>query len=429
MKKKDLQEYKAKERKEFDLFKRKIQFQGLAPHDRYPSLERLEIFHQPIVYSVGTTYRFDKQKIWSQIPLAGTLLIPLSAYDKDRLLNGCGFEVSDIPDLIRLAKEGHVRFGLADRPELFENLDHFDPIFTELNPPELLYLPDEALSTDPQTINNFRKEFEDTAKVNYYDSLVRAIKNEGLSQNHFLSMVHHRMDTFVYMKILDIQEVDNISKLMKTEPPHADTLLAAYEYLVEPIFGPLKAYKNYSLSEIQQYDLNSLRSKIPYPRTPNLRSFPTEIARFIMKKVAFNPSSYDDCIKVIDHYEQNGLYKVYDALETEIKTKKQEKVSTHISEVDEIMENSWKDANKIGRRRESVQFGISVLIGGVGILARAAMGLDPSSASGILASVGISASEKGLNKYEKLFADKITRFFYNKYLVTIYDFKQKYNLK
>jgi hypothetical protein len=115
MNKEYLQNYQAKEREEFDRFIHKIQSHGLDPDDRYPSLERLGIDHHPIVYSVCSTYRFDKEKIWSQVPLAGTLLIPLPAYDKEHVLNACGFDVSDIPDLIRLAKDtGRVRFGLAD---------------------------------------------------------------------------------------------------------------------------------------------------------------------------------------------------------------------------------------------------------------------------------------------------------------------------
>ena len=122
MNRKDLEDYKARENKEFDRFKRKIQSDGLDPDDRYPSLQRFGRVHQPIVQATCSTYLFDNEKIWSQIPFAGTLLIPLSAYGKDQVLKGCGFEVSDISNLIRLAKEtGRVQFGLADPPEYFEN--------------------------------------------------------------------------------------------------------------------------------------------------------------------------------------------------------------------------------------------------------------------------------------------------------------------
>jgi hypothetical protein len=157
--KKYLQEYQAQEEEEFEHFKSKILSHGLNPEDRYPSLQRFRNVHQPIAQATCSTYRFYNEKIWSQIPFPGTLLIPLSAYDKDHMLKGCGFEVSDIPNLITLAKEtGRVQFGLADPPINFENMEHFEPIFTELKPPELLYMPEVALSTDPQTIQNFRKE-------------------------------------------------------------------------------------------------------------------------------------------------------------------------------------------------------------------------------------------------------------------------------
>jgi hypothetical protein len=94
--------------------------------DCYPSLQRLGIVHQPIVLAARNTYLFDKEKIWSQIPFVGSLLIALSAYNKDRMLNGCGFDVNDIPNLIDLAKEtGRVRFGLADPPQYFEKHGSF----------------------------------------------------------------------------------------------------------------------------------------------------------------------------------------------------------------------------------------------------------------------------------------------------------------
>jgi hypothetical protein len=129
--------------------------------------------------------------------------------------------------------------------------------------------------------------------------------------------MQHRKDTFVCMKILSIEEVDNISNLMIDDPEHADYLLAAYEYLLEPIFDPLKASKNISLSKILHYDLNSLASKIPSSsqQSQDVHSFPVEIGRYIMKKIILNPSTYYGCIDVVQHYEQNELYKVFEALD------------------------------------------------------------------------------------------------------------------
>jgi hypothetical protein len=111
MKKEYLDDYQAREGKEFARFTRKILSHGLDLDDRYPSLQRLGIIHQPIVLAARNTYLFDKEKIWSQIPFAGTLLIPLSAYDKDHTLNGCGFDVNDIQTSSSLQKRQDV-YGL-----------------------------------------------------------------------------------------------------------------------------------------------------------------------------------------------------------------------------------------------------------------------------------------------------------------------------
>jgi hypothetical protein len=431
LKKEYLQDYQARERKEFELFRRKILSHELDPDDRYPSLQRLGIVHQPIVLAACRTYLFDKEKIWSQIPFAGTLLIPLSAYDKDHMLNGCGFEVNDIPELIRLAKEiGRVRFGLADPPEYFENMKHFEPIFKELEPPELLYMPYEASSTDLKIIRNFEEEFEALASVNFYNSWKEYLENKVFLHNQFGPIMQHRMDTFVRMKILDIEEVDNISNLMITEPEHADYLLAAYECLVEPIFDPLKASKNFSLSEIQHYDLNSLASTMPSSsqQSPDVRSFPVDIGRYIMKQITLNPSTYYGCIDVIQHYEQNELYKVFEALDRAIKAKKKDEVTKHISELNEIMNNVWKDADKVKLVREGIKDGISVAIGGVGGFASSLIGAEPTMV-GLLASLGFNAIDRALSRVEMSIGDRLARLFNDQYLVNVYDFKQRHNLK
>jgi hypothetical protein len=430
MKKEYLDDYQAREREEFAHFTRKVLSNELDLDDRYPSLQRLKIVHQPIVLTTCRTYLFDKEKVWSQIPFAGTLLIPLSAYDKDHMLNGCGFDVNDIPDLIKLAKEtGRVRFGLADPPVYFENMDYFEPIFRELEPPELLYMPHEALSIDPKTYDNFCEEFEALASVNFYNSWNEYFENNAIPRNEYRSIMQHRKDTFVYMKILGVEEVDHISNLLIDEPVHADYLLAAYECLIEPIFDPLKASKNFCLSEIQHYDLNSLAQKMPPPpqQSQGLHSFPIEIGRYIMKKITLHPSTYYGCIDVIQHYKQNELYKAFEALDKAIKTKKQDRVITHISELNEIMDNVWKDTGKVKIEREGIKDGISVTIGGVGGFASSLVGAEPTM-TGLLAAFGFNAMDRALSRFEMSIGDKLVRLLNKQYLVNIYDFKERHNL-
>ena len=93
------------------------------------------------------------------------------------------------------------------------------------------------------------------------------------------------------------------------------------------------------------------------------------------------------------------------------------------------MDNSWKDANKVKRLREGVRYGISVGIGSVSMFASSLTGVDPSSTVGLLASFGFLVGDKALSKVEMSMADKLSRLFINPYLVSLYDFKQKYNIK
>jgi hypothetical protein len=291
-------------------------------------------------------------------------------------------------------------------------------------------MPHEALAIDPKRYYDFCEEFEALASVNFYNSWNEHFENNAVPHNVYWSIMQHRKDTFVCMKILGIEEVDNISNLMIDQPVHADYLLAAYEYLIEPIFDPLKASKNISLSEILHYDLNSLASKIPSSshQSQDVHSFPIEIGRYIMKKIILNPSTYYGCIDVIQHYEQNELYKVFEALDKAIKTKKQDQVVNHISELNEVMNNFWKDAGKVKLVREGIKDGISVVIGGMGGFASSLIGIEPTMV-GLLASFGFNAVDRVLSKFEMPIGDKLARLLNNQYLINVYDLKERYNLK
>ncbi len=201
-------------------------------------------------------------------------------------------------------------------------------------------------------------------------------------------------------------------------------------------FGALDPSSNlgraiiYNLGEIRHYDLNPVASKIPssYQQSQDVHSFPVEIGRYIMKKIALNPSSYYGCIDVIQHYEQNELYKAFEALDKAIKTKKQDQVDNHISELNEVMNNFWKDAGKGKLVHEGIKDGISVVIGGVGGFASSLIGAEPTTV-GLLASFGFNAMHRALSRFEISIGDKLARLLNNHYLVNVYDSKERHDLK
>jgi hypothetical protein len=237
MKKEYLENYEAREEEEFGRYERKLLSQGHDPDEKYPPLDRFRLHHDPLVLYESNSFLFDKEKIWPQIPFAGTLIVTLHAYDKDHMLNGCGFEANDIPNLVRLAKEtGRVQFALEDPPTLFEGMDHFDPIFQELNPPELFFLP-LKLFVDDKTHTQWIEEFNALAEIKFNSSWIEFLKQQGMGGNSFASILQSRRDTFVNMKILNMrEEVDTISNYLIDDPELADYLLVGYNYAMNLIF-------------------------------------------------------------------------------------------------------------------------------------------------------------------------------------------------
>jgi hypothetical protein len=92
------------------------------------------------------------------------------------------------------------------------------------------------------------------------------------------------------------------------------------------------------------------------------------------------------------------------------------------------MNNFWKDAGKVKLVREGIKDGISVVIGGMGGFASSLIGIEPTMV-GLLASFGFNAVDRVLSKFEMPIGDKLARLLNNQYLINVYDFKERYNLK
>jgi hypothetical protein len=78
--------------------------------------------------------------------------------------------------------------------------------------------------------------------------------------------------------------------------------------------------------------------------------------------------------------------------------------------------------------REGIKDGISVVIGGMGGFASSLIGIEPTMV-GLLASFGFNAVDRVLSKFEMPIGDKLARLLNNQYLINVYDFKERHNLK
>jgi len=135
MDKEFLLDYEERENEEKDKFGRKFIEGKIHKEDRYPPIGRLKLKH-PYTKSI------DGECIWTQIPLYGTTIINLKPTKKELFEKLHGFDIEDIPRLIDFSREtGKVQFSLAESPLNYAKLDFLEPVFRELNPPRLIYIP------------------------------------------------------------------------------------------------------------------------------------------------------------------------------------------------------------------------------------------------------------------------------------------------
>ena len=138
MNKEYLNNYAKEELYKLEQHYKKIRANNIEDAEGYPDKSRFSKTNNPLVLCETATYRQYGEKIWSQIPFAGTLIIPLSPATEENFLREQGFDVNDIDKMINLAKDrGRIQFVLPSEPTDYEGLDHLQPIFQELRPPIL----------------------------------------------------------------------------------------------------------------------------------------------------------------------------------------------------------------------------------------------------------------------------------------------------
>jgi hypothetical protein len=359
-----------------------------------------------LVYTLGET-------IWSQIPFAGTLIIPVNNTGKTHFLNEHGFEFNDIPNLINLAKEtGKVQFVLSKIPILYENLDHLQPIFDELRPP--IYSVPWDPFFEPKLFHELKKEFEQLINPSYRTMKIQDIQEISESPNFLKSVLEAKFSIFLHLKFLNWEEaLEYIRDYIYHDPRSVDIFFDYVNLITESFFDPLFPSQNRSIEVLNSFNVNitKLRNRPP----------PIEIGSFIMRKTISKPNTYDGCITAIDSYKDSDLYRLLNSMDKAVKEKNKDRVLTDSKNLEIVLENIWKDANKLRIEKYAVAVGASLSLGVVGSLV-APDQLYP----GILASLGFAAADKLLDIKDSFISNKIVKLLNKNFMYNIYDFKSKY---
>jgi hypothetical protein len=411
-----LEDYQAKETERYDDFSKDLINGKIDSDSVFPEASRFKKpLLKPVIKAELTSLALDNEPIWSQIPFAGTLIIPLYNINKENFLSKHSFGIEDIQNLITLSKDfGKIQFTLAQNAEFYRDLDFLDPIFTELEPPQTFMLPIFRM-VDPKILESWRTAFNTLAKIHYDPWLLRVSDEQNHSDDFLTHFRFNRVNIFSMIKFLQLDELaTEIENCLIDDPEKANFLLGQFLTLNEGLFDSLRCGKNQSISRLGYYGIEKkVSSKKP--------EFPCELGSLIMKELTPTPSSYEACVSVIDTYKQNDLYNVLLSFDKGVKDRNLEQTISTKSELETIFRNIWLDADRLRNAQATINHGLSVCLGLVGEFGLSLM--QQEHIPPLLAGLGTIAVGEVIkfDKISKFIVDKINK----DYMVNIYDFKQK----
>lgn len=378
---------------------------------QYPPKDRFLKLNEPLVFFDPFSYFNYKEKIWFQIPFAGTLMISLRNVPQNDCLNYHSFEPNEISQLIELAKDkGKIQFGLQTLPTEYENLDYLDDIFNELNPPVLFTQPFESLA-DNKILDKWRTSFDQHASISYYEAFekIRQIP----SPNYVSNLIEQHRGIYLSLKLLQWDNaIENLENVMIDDPILAMNLFEKYAILIGPKFASFTPNVSWGLKELKRFDLdaNSLSNTF-YP----------EIGSYILKQTMLHPFDYHECRSVIDHYDQNQLYTVYKSLYRSVQNQTFSDLTENIESIKEIMDNAWADGSKLVGKNKTIKIALDVVLGLCGAAASTLAGVGYP---GLLAGLGFGVLTNN-TPWSSGLSEKILKHLQPDYLVNIYDFQQQ----
>ena len=406
MEKKFLEDYSQKEEESYQKFIKNSK--NAEQFGQYPSDDRFSSLHAPMMFFDPFSYNNYGEKIWTQVPFTPTLVISLRNVREKDCLQYHGFEPSDIPHLIELSKDtGKIQFGLQGDPLEYQDLNYLDDIFTELKPPTFRSLPFEFF-TNANNLKHWGVSFDQLGFIRYFTELDKMNAHAG--EVYSRSIQNQHKGIYFSLKILEwTDEIEELENLMVSEPEHAAMLFEKYAILMNSKFSSFCPNVNWGLKELQRYD-------IAPKKIPNV--FHPEIGTHILKKAVLNPSNYHECRNVIDHYDHNQLYSVYESLYRSMQNQHYDDLTNHTETIKEIMDNAWQDGVKLVGRQKTIRIGLDVVVGmiGYGVTEMIAMG-----SIGLLSSLGFHVLDSNTPWSNKI-SEKLLRKLQPDYLINIYDF-------
>jgi hypothetical protein len=413
LRKEFLQEYDAQEnalKQEFNGNYGRGEF-GLD--DVFPPLDRFPKLGRPYgVSCVG-------EPIWPQVPLYGSLIIPLFPTQKDKFESTHGFDPRLVDKLIDFCKEtGRIQFALGSDPLLFESAEYLEPILTELKPPRLRGLPLDVIA-GKENYARWSTEFDTLGRLKLY-SLVKDNWTKAfgvLDAPRYEYAFNTLRKYYIDLRARNLNSIaDDVENCLVDDPKRAYVPLALFGMFLAAQSDPLKPIRNFSREDL----VNFAKEAEIYGVKGQKITMPCEIGSFLMENLTFLPSGLEACKDLISRFDHRDYYAIMDAINDAVVHKNPDVLRVKSEELSNSLRLVWEDAGGVETKIKAANFLIPVGLGAIDVVT--------SPFVGVLGALGFLVADKALGATGETLSEKIIRSMVNGSTLAIFDFKRKYGL-
>jgi hypothetical protein len=413
-----LQEYEKEDEEAYERFSRRFQEGKSAT---FPPLSKFRKIGRPIAM------RAIDSSIWAQIPLFRSLIVPVYPVSKNDFAEVHGFDVKDLDRLIDLCKDtGRIQLVLASNASNYAGLDYLDDMFSELKPIALRSLPLRYSSGD-ETVRQWATEFTKLAASDFWQVIGESLLDSGFTRYSVRQRFGDLRAAYVLLNDLGYRKAaGTIRDNIKDYPEIAEQMLYFYNhFLVKALTDPLGTVHCDSLeylSLMAEVDVEGILAK-------RKLEFPCEIGTFLTKKLTLFPESFQSCLDVMERYDTEGVSELVGALSNAVLTSSEDITNTKLSALNQVLDNTWKEAKELSLRIKGVSSAISIGLGMIGGLAGESAGGAVGGSLGLLAGLGFKVLDDKLELLSEGIAHRLARKTVSKSVSAVFDFQRKHSLQ
>jgi len=349
-----LTSYEQEESSRFDQYLKRVE---RGETGGYPEPERFRRLTEP----VGK--RATDASLWPQIPLFGSLVVPLFPVNQADFSKTHLFDVADLPRLVELCKEsGHVQFILAARPTMFAGLDYLDVVLQDLAPPVVRSLPSSSLF-DQTAIKRSNIQFDTIGSISFWPWFKSSVRSTGLDESFARQNYGMLREVFTVLNLMGYHKtVADVSDSIVSDPVRAYRILHFYNMFVEgPVLDPTPEVYCFSREYVK-----SMKS-LPGPKSESTPlQFPFEIGAFILNSLTLAPENLDACREVIGRYGERGIPALVGSLSSVVSGSTAEALGTASGALNTALQGVWEDSKSKDRAISGVPHAIGLGFAGVG---------------------------------------------------------------